>query len=313
MASDIEKTNILTQNLQDANTLQPIMHPKDFTLSWRAAKDQKRSLESFDEEEDEEEEEKTPKVEPVPLPHSEAISLKEELRTVIQEPPSIDMASQETTDGKSAPFKFKEIKNDPIEENLQPLPEPQTVPAIEKILEQPITAVVPALTEMEKETLLQTGVKEGLRLATAQYEKEQATTINSLNSICKEIFQNKKELFHHMQENFLHLASSLAESIVGKELQLHPEKIGPLIHQAIDASIHEETFTISVSPDLYARLMALENFEYRHCLVAKEGFSFGQFRVESATTTLESDIRKIVSELISQSDIHVLDSIEKPS
>jgi flagellar biosynthesis/type III secretory pathway protein FliH len=212
---------------------------------------------------------------------------------------------QKTAEAPPVSFKFRELEE-------TPLPQVQTTAAqeIQPTVEAPQGSV---FSESDREALLQQGIEEGLRIAAEKYGTEQSSTLNSLNAICKEVFQNKKNLFHHMQENFVHLASSIAESIVGKELHLHPEKLATLIHQAIDASIHEETFTISVSPEVHKALMALEDFQYRNCLVAKEGFAFGQFKVESATTTLESDIRKIVSELIAQSDIHVSDSIEKPT
>lgn len=298
LAEEISKTDVLSQDLQDVNQWLPVLRPKDFTAGWRAAKDKRQSIESLEEEEEN--------------------SIEFQSDIVLKENASDSDVGEKTDNSEvsaeAAPlveetlssFKFKEAE-EPVSVIVAP------AATEESVLPDPVAPSVQAISEEDREALIQQGVEEGLRIAAEKFGADQATSLDSLNAICKEVFQSKKDLFHHMQENFVHLASSLAESLVGKELSVHPEKLAPLIHQAIEASIHDETFTICVSPEVYEKLQSVEGFQYKTCLVAKEGFSAGQFRVESATTTLESDIRKIVSELIAHSDIHILDSIEKPT
>lgn len=298
LAEEIPKTDILSQDLLDVNQWVPVLRPKDFTQSWRAAKDKRQSIESFEEEEDDS------------LEFSPGVVSKENAADldVMKEVEHAEITSESASLAEEtlSSFKFKEA-----EAPVSLAAAPSTIEEV--VASDPIVLSVQAISEADREALIQQGVEEGMRIAAEKFGADQATILDSLNAICKEVFQSKKELFHHMQENFVHLASSLAESLVGKELRLHPEKLAPLIHQAIEASIHDETFTICVSPEVYEKLQSVEGFQYKTCLVAKDGFSAGQFRVESATTTLESDIRKIVSELIAHSDIHILDSIEKPT
>lgn len=298
LAEEISKTDVLSQDLQDVNQWLPILRPKDFTPAWRAKKDKKQSIESFDAEEENLSEFQPDIVLRERVSDPDVGDKNEETEATEEVAPSVE----ETLSS----FKFKES------EASAPVMVAAAV-AEESVLLGSVAPSIQVLSESEREALIQQGVEEGMRIATEKFGADQAASLDSLNAICKEVFQSKKNLFHHMQENFVHLASSLAESLVGKELSMHPEKLAPLIHQAIEASIHDETFTISVSPDVYEKLQSVEGFKYGNCLVAKDGFSAGQFRVESATTTLESDIRKIISELIAHSDIHILDSIEKPT
>jgi hypothetical protein len=167
---EIKKTELLTQNLQDVNQWSPVIRPKDFTTSWRAAKDKKRTMESFEEEEEEELD-------------NQVVSSSENVASTAKPE---ELVQHEVFEEKIAPFKFKEMPEvqkdlgmtgvSPGSEKSLGMVDPAMVAALEVISLESHSVPSDAMLEVERTALLENGVAEGLRLAAEKYSTEQAAT-----------------------------------------------------------------------------------------------------------------------------------------
>ncbi|MBI2603789.1 MAG: hypothetical protein HYW48_12120 [Deltaproteobacteria bacterium] len=148
------------------------------------------------------------------------------------------------------------------------------------------------------------GIEEGSQKA----KKELASLAKQLGEITDAYKGLKKDVLSNIQENFYEIVKALGESLFEREITANPESFGKIIRQAIDATVKDDKFKVMLHPNDFKRISALGIPKWEGKLQEDAGIEEGSFKLETDLGSIESDIKKILTQLLEQTNLNLFDT-----
>jgi flagellar assembly protein FliH len=201
--------------------------------------------------------------------------------------------------------------------------QPETPPIVES---QPVNTsenhpipapVVPQVSEEEldaiREQAKQEGYSSGFKIGE---EKGLIKTQESLNklfsnlgSLLSELSSLKQNILLNVQETFYDISQGLGEALIGREFNVSKTAFADVLRTAIRDTVPGDKFKIQLNPKTFAMLEKTSISEFINVIEHNDAIPENEFRIVSQLTTVDGNLKQIISELIHRIDIsQVIDS-----
>jgi flagellar biosynthesis/type III secretory pathway protein FliH len=154
----------------------------------------------------------------------------------------------------------------------------------------------------------QAGFKHGEEKGELQVRQDAEKLFNNLSSIISEFAILKKEVLSSIQDNFYDLCGAISESLIKKEFTMDPSVFANIIQRAVEDTVKADKFVIKVNPKVLEKIRAIEGHNLTEFLEADEHIEEFGFKVESDLSVVESNITKLISDLIDQADVQLFEN-----
>lgn len=159
----------------------------------------------------------------------------------------------------------------------------------------------------------QEGYKLGEQKASLQLQQNTQELVDNLQAIMNEMAKLKKDVLENVQDNFYELCQAIAESLLKREFKLDPSSLASVIQRAIDESIPDDDFKVAVHPSSYDQLQKIDLKGLKEKIVKDENLEPGNFRIDSRLSVIDGNVKRLISDLLSQADTKIVDTSDKAS
>lgn len=194
---------------------------------------------------------------------------------------------------------------------LEPNYENQSAPSDQA--QMPTQEEVDSIMSEAKAKGYEDGYRQGEEKALIQSKSENSQLFGKVSELISEFNGLKRDILENVQENFYEIVLATAEAFIKKEFATNPESFATVIQRAIDESIKDDSIKILVHPDMLAKLQQANITELQSHLAADKEIPFGEFKIESQLSVVDGNIRKIVQEMLDNTNIELFDEGEKAS
>lgn len=155
------------------------------------------------------------------------------------------------------------------------------------------------------------GYDDGFRLGEEKGELQMRqatqTMFSRLGEVLGELETLKGAVLDNVQENFGELAHAIAEGLLRREFDIHPEALAEVINRAVKESVESDHFRVLVHPATRDRLATLNIKQLEGRLSADESIPEGDFKIESDLKMVNGRIGVMVTELLRQADARLFE------
>jgi flagellar assembly protein FliH len=113
----------------------------------------------------------------------------------------------------------------------------------------------------------------------------------------------KHEILDNVQENFYEIAQAMAEALLKREFSIRPEAFVSVLRKAIEEAVEPGKFKIRVHPETFAHVESVAPADIAAALVKDATLEPGDFRIESALSVVDVNIRTMLKDLLDKADI----------
>jgi flagellar biosynthesis/type III secretory pathway protein FliH len=163
--------------------------------------------------------------------------------------------------------------------------------------------------EAEKEGY-EKGIEQGRAEATAKFKE----IIDNFGNMIHELESFKQGILKDSQENFHALCQAMMEALLKKEFSINPDSFAKVISRAIEETVTNEKFTIKVNSKTFNDLIVPMQHSMKDKFVVDDSLADNDFKIHSASQSIDGKLSRIVSDLLDQADLSLFDdSSEKAS
>ncbi len=152
------------------------------------------------------------------------------------------------------------------------------------------------------------GFSEGEQKGLLQVKHISEEALTTINKIAAELENLKKEILLSATDNYFEICQALALAVFEKEININPKQMYHLIKRAIDQAIKSDSFTIKVNNEIFNSLSDHEDQNFVGHLVKDGNLGQGEFKIETENTTIQGDLRQIISDMLQKMDLGLFDA-----
>ena len=164
-------------------------------------------------------------------------------------------------------------------------------------------ALLAELSEEARAKGWQEGFKIGEEKAELQYRQNVSVMFAKLADLIGEFERLKFDVLENVEHNFHDLCQAMAEALLRREFDIHPQAFGDVLRKAISETVPQDTFKIRVHPETWEKISKLDASDIIPNLIKDGSIALGDFRIESQLSVVDSGARKLISSLLEQVDI----------
>lgn len=153
----------------------------------------------------------------------------------------------------------------------------------------------------------QAGFREGEEKGLLAGQKTAAQVFSKVSEILTEFSGLKELILDNVQKNFYELSQAIGEALLGREFSIKPEAYATMIQRVIKDTIAPNDFKVRMHPETWQKVHDLGIQDLNPYLLKDNSIPVGDFRVESNLTVVDVTAKKLVSQLLEKTDIHLFD------
>jgi flagellar assembly protein FliH len=124
-----------------------------------------------------------------------------------------------------------------------------------------------------------------------------------LDKAATELSEVKRTVVKNAEQNVVEILQALAETLIKRELSLHPEALLSLVQKAMSDAVQGDEVKIHVSSKAYETIKTSGPTDIASRLVSDANVAAGEFRIESNLTIVDSNVGEIVKGLVEQASV----------
>lgn len=164
---------------------------------------------------------------------------------------------------------------------------------------------VEGIKEEAKARGFEEGFRSGEERAALNYKQKAEELFLKVQEILHELTALKKDILENIEDNFFEISQAMCESLIGKAVDIQPELFANIIKKAISEAVESDDFKIVVSPTMEKILNELDIPDIKNKVKSDSAIGEGNFKIESKLGTVDSGIKKIVSDLLESANIQL--------
>jgi flagellar biosynthesis/type III secretory pathway protein FliH len=170
---------------------------------------------------------------------------------------------------------------------------------------------VEAIKEKAQAQGYEAGFRIGEERATLQYREKIAALFKNVEGLVSELSGLKRDILEQVQGNFHEISQAMCEALIDRAISLDPTIFADVMQRAISEAVEGDTIKIRVSTRMSGLLSKVEIAEGRASIIADNTLGDDEFRIDSKLGVVDSSIHKIITDLLSQTDLNIFDSLNK--